>query len=69
MHRTHSYPTDYGDGLHNWPIQYLQCLLMHVVSAITSDKIKRNGFVNNYGYGPHGIGPSNVGVDSFGFFK
>uniref|UniRef100_A0A0K0CVB2 Uncharacterized protein n=1 Tax=Angiostrongylus cantonensis TaxID=6313 RepID=A0A0K0CVB2_ANGCA len=32
-------------------------------------RIKRNGFVNNYGYGPHGIGPNNVGVDSFGFFK
>ncbi|VDM56817.1 unnamed protein product [Angiostrongylus costaricensis] len=32
-------------------------------------RIKRNGFVNNYGYGPHGIGPNNVGIDSFGFFK
>ncbi|ETN74933.1 hypothetical protein NECAME_12603 [Necator americanus] len=31
--------------------------------------VKRNGFTNNYGYGPHGIGPSNIGVDSFGFYR
>ena len=28
-----------------------------------------NGFTNNYGYGPFGVGPSNGGFDSFGFYK
>uniref|UniRef100_A0A0N5AWY5 T2SSG domain-containing protein n=1 Tax=Syphacia muris TaxID=451379 RepID=A0A0N5AWY5_9BILA len=28
-----------------------------------------NAFTNNYGYGPFGVGPSNSGFDSFGFWK
>ncbi|PIO74540.1 hypothetical protein TELCIR_03446 [Teladorsagia circumcincta] len=43
-------------------------VLIILSSAATLSR-KRNDFTNNFGYGPHGIGPSNVGVDSFGFFK
>ncbi|GMS82782.1 hypothetical protein PENTCL1PPCAC_4957 [Pristionchus entomophagus] len=32
-------------------------------------RVKRNDFVNNYGYGVHGLGPSNIGVDSFGYYR
>ncbi|TMS34968.1 hypothetical protein L596_002458 [Steinernema carpocapsae] len=32
-------------------------------------RVKRNGFTNNYGYGPYGLGPTNGGFDSFGFYK
>ncbi|KAK0395271.1 hypothetical protein QR680_001195 [Steinernema hermaphroditum] len=32
-------------------------------------RVKRNGFTNNYGYGPFGVGPANGGFDSFGFYK
>ncbi|KAH7702042.1 hypothetical protein AAVH_30816, partial [Aphelenchoides avenae] len=32
-------------------------------------RFKRNDFTNDYGYGPHGVGPSNGGFDSFGYYK
>ncbi|CAJ0581675.1 unnamed protein product, partial [Mesorhabditis spiculigera] len=35
----------------------------------SSIRVKRNGFTNSYGYGPMGVGPTNGGFDSFGFYR
>ncbi|CAI2327670.1 unnamed protein product [Caenorhabditis sp. 36 PRJEB53466] len=48
--------------------------LLLVTSTSTTDatvysRVKRNDFTNNYGYGPFGIGPTNGGFDSFGFYR
>ncbi|KJH43727.1 hypothetical protein DICVIV_10263 [Dictyocaulus viviparus] len=43
--------------------------ITNVRKSLQQSGVKRNGFLNNYGYGPHGVGPANIGVDSFGFFK
>ncbi|CAL2031731.1 unnamed protein product [Caenorhabditis brenneri] len=32
-------------------------------------RVKRNDFTNNYGYGPFGVGPTNGGFDSYGFYR
>ncbi|CAI5440993.1 unnamed protein product [Caenorhabditis angaria] len=35
----------------------------------TQIRTKRNDFTNNYGYGPFGVGPTNGGFDSHGFYR
>uniref|UniRef100_A0A7E4V5P4 Conserved secreted protein n=1 Tax=Panagrellus redivivus TaxID=6233 RepID=A0A7E4V5P4_PANRE len=45
----------------------LFCVVEVVIGA--PKHFEPNGFTNNFGYGPHGIGPTNGGFDSFGFYK
>lgn len=33
------------------------------------NRLKRNDFTNDYGYGIKGVGPSNIGIDSFGYYR
>ncbi|WKX94146.1 hypothetical protein Q1695_011422 [Nippostrongylus brasiliensis] len=66
-------PPPFNDVKHLYVLAvcYATCATVITMDLIVFvyKRVKREGFLNSYGYGTYGMGPNNIGLDSFGFYK